>query len=117
MAGKGYFSINNIPILYFENEIQAQTIRSSWEDFIRIHNMNLKDLREWLFLDCTLLLNEEEIKGLTRIDMGIEPDKDFNLCAVETNCLSQNYVKRVCVKMGCEGKFQEQVEVVKGNSQ
>ena len=70
---------------------------------IRIHQMNLKDLIDWLYLDCSIVLTEEEVKGLTKIDMCMKPDKDFNLCNVNSNSLSQNYAKRVCVKMGCEG--------------
>ena len=52
---------------------------------IRIHQMNLKDLSEWLYLDCSIVLTEEGVKGLTKIDMSMKPDKDFNLCNVKFN--------------------------------
>ena len=66
----GYFSVNNIPILYFENAIQAQTIEESFDGWLRMHTLSLHDLRDIIFMECTFLLTFDFLQdAFLRVNM------------------------------------------------
>ena len=66
----GYFSINGIPVLYFETDVQAQAIEKAWDTWLRMHTIKLRDLRDLLFMESTWLLSNEDSKGIRKVQMG-----------------------------------------------
>ena len=66
----GYFSINGIPVLYFETDVQAQAIEKAWDTWLRMHTIKLRDLRDLLFMESTWLLSNEDSKGIRKVVMG-----------------------------------------------